>query len=147
MTSDLTRSVGGTSRVVWRWSSCFRKYITIQYVLIYFTVIFVATHFLPILEIGNFSIRMTSTYGYAYQKEEYTTGRTIYFDKIRRVMDTYDKEQNTKVSFLFPRVLTERMDEVAVNIGVSRSQLLRKSTKEYLHFLENQYQRNNTQMV
>ena len=58
-----------------------------------------------------------------------------------------DKEQNTKVSFLFPRVLTERMDEVAVNIGVSRSQLLRKSTKEYLHFLENQYQRNNTQMV
>ena len=62
-------------------------------------------------------------------------------------MDTYDKEQNTKVSFLFPRVLTERMDEVAVNIGVSRSQLLRKSTKEYLHFLENQYQRNNPQMV
>ena len=62
-------------------------------------------------------------------------------------MDTYDKEQNTKVSFLFPRVLTERMDEVAVNIGVSRSQLLRKSTKEYLHFLENQYQQNNTQLV
>ena len=62
-------------------------------------------------------------------------------------MDTYDKEQNTKVSFLFPRVLTERMDEVAVNIGVSRSQLLRKSTQEYLNFLENEYQRNNTQMV
>ena len=59
-------------------------------------------------------------------------------------MDTYDKDQNTKVSFLFPKGLTERMDEVAVNIGVSRSQLLRKSTKEYLHFLENQYQRNNT---
>ena len=62
-------------------------------------------------------------------------------------MDTYDKEQNTKVSFLFPKGLTEKMDEVAVNIGVSRSQLLRKSTKEYLHFLENQYQQNNTQMV
>jgi metal-responsive CopG/Arc/MetJ family transcriptional regulator len=62
-------------------------------------------------------------------------------------MNTYDKEQNTKVSFLFPKGLTERMDEVAVNIGVSRSQLLRKSTKEYLHFLENQYQRNNTQLV
>ena len=58
-----------------------------------------------------------------------------------------DKEQNTKVSFLFPKGLTEKMDEVAVNIGVSRFQLLRKSTKEYLHFLENQYQRNNTQMV
>ena len=38
------------------------------------------------------------------------------------------------------------VDEVAVNIGVSRSQLLRKGTKEYLHFLENQYQQN-TQMV
>ena len=62
-------------------------------------------------------------------------------------MDTYDKDQNTKVSFLFPKGLTERMDEVAVNIGVSRSQLLRKGTKEYLHFLENQYQRNNTQLV
>ena len=62
-------------------------------------------------------------------------------------MDTYDKEQNTKVSFLFPKGLTERMDEVAVNIGVSRSQLLRKSTKEYLSFLENQYQQNNTQPV
>ena len=62
-------------------------------------------------------------------------------------MDTYDKEQNTKVSLLFPRVLTEKMDEVAVNIGVSRSQLLRKSTQEYLHFLENEYQRNNTKMV
>ena len=62
-------------------------------------------------------------------------------------MDTYDKEQNTKVSFLFPKVLTKKMDEVAVNIGVSRSQLLRKSTKEYLQFIENQYQRNNTQMV
>ena len=58
-----------------------------------------------------------------------------------------DKEQNTEVSFLFPKGLTERMDEVAINIGVSRSQLLRKSTKEYLHFLENQYQQNNTQMV
>ena len=57
-------------------------------------------------------------------------------------MDTYDKEQNTKVSFLFPRVLTEKMDEVAVNIGVSRSQLLRKSTKEYLQFIENQCQQN-----
>jgi len=39
------------------------------------------------------------------------------------------------------------MDEVAVNIGVSRSQLLRKSTKEYLQFIENQYQQNNTQLV
>ena len=58
----------------------------------------------------------------------------------------YDKEQNTKVSFLFPKVLTERMDEVATNIGVSRSQLLRKSTKEYLHFIENEYERN-TQMA
>ena len=56
-------------------------------------------------------------------------------------------EQYSKVSFLFPKVLTDKMDEVAVNIGVSRSQLLRKSTKEYLHFLENQYQRNNTQLV
>ena len=61
--------------------------------------------------------------------------------------NTYDKEQNTKVSFLFPRVLTERMDELSVRIGVSRSQLLRKSTQEYLNFLENEYQRNNTQMV
>jgi metal-responsive CopG/Arc/MetJ family transcriptional regulator len=58
----------------------------------------------------------------------------------------YDKEQNTKVSFLLPKVLTERMDEVATNIGVSRSQLLRKSTKEYLHFIENEYERN-TQMA
>ena len=46
----------------------------------------------------------------------------------------YDKEQNTKVSFLFPKVLTERMDEVATNIGVSRSQLLRKSTKSIYIF-------------
>ena len=61
--------------------------------------------------------------------------------------NTYDKEQNTKVSFLFPRVLTERMDELSVRIGVSRSQLLRKSTQEYLNFLENEYQRNNTQPV
>ena len=61
--------------------------------------------------------------------------------------NTYDKEQNTKVSFLFPRVLTERMDELSVRIGVSRSQLLRKSTQEYLNFLENEYQRNNTQLV
>ena len=59
--------------------------------------------------------------------------------------NTYDKEQNTKVSFLFPRVLTDRMDELSVRIGVSRSQLLRKSTQEYLNFLENEYQRNNTQ--
>jgi metal-responsive CopG/Arc/MetJ family transcriptional regulator len=61
--------------------------------------------------------------------------------------NTYDKEQNTKVSFLFPRVLTDRMDELSVRIGVSRSQLLRKSTREYLNFLENEYQRNNTQLV
>ena len=61
--------------------------------------------------------------------------------------NTYDKEQNTKVSFLFPRVLTERMDELSVRIGVTRSQLLRKSTQEYLNFLENEYQRNNTQPV
>ena len=61
--------------------------------------------------------------------------------------NTYDKEQNTKVSFLFPRVLTERMDELSVRIGVSRSQILRKSTQEYLNFLENEYQQNNTQMV
>ena len=61
--------------------------------------------------------------------------------------NTYDKELNTKVSFLFPRVLTERMDELSVRIGVSRSQLLRKSTQEYLHFLENEHQRNNTQPV
>ena len=61
--------------------------------------------------------------------------------------NTYDKELNTKVSFLFPRVLTERMDELSVRIGVSRSQLLRKSTQEYLNFLENEYQRNNTQPV
>ena len=60
---------------------------------------------------------------------------------------TYDKELNTKVSFLFPRVLTERMDELSVRIGVSRSQFLRKSTQEYLNFLENEYQRNNTQPV
>ena len=59
----------------------------------------------------------------------------------------YNKELNTKVSFLFPKVLTERMDELSVRIGVSRSQLLRKSTQEYLHFLENEYQRNNTQPV
>ena len=50
--------------------------------------------------------------------------------------NTYDKELNTKVSFLFPRVLTERMDELSVRIGVSRSQLLRKSTQEYLNFLD-----------
>ena len=61
--------------------------------------------------------------------------------------NTYDKELNTKVSFLFPKVLTEKMDELSVRIGVSRSQLLRKSTQEYLHFLENEYQRNNTQPV
>ena len=61
--------------------------------------------------------------------------------------NTYDKELNTKVSFLFPKVLTERMDELSVRIGVSRSQLLRKSTQEYLHFLENEYQRNNTHVV
>ena len=61
--------------------------------------------------------------------------------------NTYDKELNTKVSFLFPRVLTERMDELSVRIGVSRSQILRKSTQEYLNFLENEYQRNNTQPV
>ena len=59
----------------------------------------------------------------------------------------YNKELNTKLSFLFPRVLTERMDELSVRIGVSRSQLLRKSTQEYLNFLENEYQRNNTQPV
>ena len=58
--------------------------------------------------------------------------------------NTYDKELNTKVSFLFPKVLTEKMDELSVRIGVSRSQLLRKSTQEYLNFLENEYQRNNT---
>ena len=60
---------------------------------------------------------------------------------------TYDKELNTKVSFLFPKVLTEKMDELSVRIGVSRSQLLRKSTQEYLNFLENEYQRNNIQPV
>ena len=51
----------------------------------------------------------------------------------------YNKELNTKVSFLFPRVLTEKMDELSVRIGVSRSQILRKSTQEYLNFLENEY--------
>ena len=61
--------------------------------------------------------------------------------------NTYDKELNTKVSFLFPRVLTEKMDELSIRIGVSRSQILRKSTQEYLNFLENEYQRNNTQPV
>jgi len=60
---------------------------------------------------------------------------------------SYDKDKNTKVSFLFPKVLTERMDELSSHIGISRSQLLRKSTKEYMHFLENEYQRNHTQMV
>ena len=63
------------------------------------------------------------------------------------MINTYDKELNTKVSFLFPRVLTEKMDELSVRIGVSRSQILRKSTQEYLNFLENEYQRNNTQPV
>ena len=62
-------------------------------------------------------------------------------------MNTNDKDLNTKVSFLFPKCLTERMDEVAVNIGISRSQLLRKGTKEYLNFLENQYQQNTTVSV
>ena len=61
--------------------------------------------------------------------------------------NTYDKDLNTKVSFLFPKVLTEKMDELSVRIGVSRSQLLRKSTQEYLHFLENEYQRNKTHVV
>ena len=61
--------------------------------------------------------------------------------------NTYDKELNTKVSFLFPRVLAEKMDELSVRIGVSRSQIFRKSTQEYLNFLENEYQRNNTQPV
>ncbi len=61
--------------------------------------------------------------------------------------NTYDKELNTKVSFLFPRVLTEKMDELSIRIGVSRSQILRKSTQEYLNFLENEYQRNNTQQM
>ena len=61
--------------------------------------------------------------------------------------NTCDKELNTKVSFLFPKLLTERIDELSVRIGVSRSQLLRKSTKEYMSFLENEYQRNHTQMV
>ena len=37
--------------------------------------------------------------------------------------------------------------ELSVRIGVSRSQLSQKSTQEYLHFLENKYQRNNTQPV
>ena len=37
--------------------------------------------------------------------------------------------------------------ELSVRIGVSRSQILRKSTQEYLNFLENEYQRNNTQPV
>ena len=59
----------------------------------------------------------------------------------------YNKELNTKVSFLFPKVLTEKMDELSVRIGVSRSQLLRKSTQEYLNFLENEYQRNNTHLT
>ena len=59
----------------------------------------------------------------------------------------YNKELNTKVSFLFPKVLTEKMDELSVRIGVSRSQLLRKSKQEYSHFLENEYQRNNTQQT
>lgn len=36
---------------------------------------------------------------------------------------------------------------VSNHIGVSRSQLLRKSTKEYMNFLENECQRNHTQMV
>jgi metal-responsive CopG/Arc/MetJ family transcriptional regulator len=61
--------------------------------------------------------------------------------------NTYDKELNTKVSFLFPRVLTEKMDELSVRIGVSRSQILRKSTQEYLNFLETEYQRNHIQPV
>ena len=61
--------------------------------------------------------------------------------------NTYNKDLNTKVSYLFPKVLTEKMDELSVRIGVSRSQLLRKSTQEYLNFLENEYQRNNTQLV
>jgi hypothetical protein len=62
----------------------------------------------------------------------------------RRGKTTYDKDKYTKLCFLFPKLLTERMDEIAVHIGVSRSQLLVKSTKEYLQFIETQYNQSNT---
>jgi len=51
---------------------------------------------------------------------------------------------------VIPYLIAKRNDDVvelSVRIGVSRSQLLRKSTQEYLNFLENEYQRNNTQPV
>ena len=51
---------------------------------------------------------------------------------------------------VIPYLDPKRNDEVvelSVRIGVSRSQLLRKSTQEYLNFLENEYQQNNTQLV
>ena len=57
---------------------------------------------------------------------------------------TYNKDKYTKLCFLFPKLLTEEMDEIAVHIGVSRSQLLVKSTKEYLQFVKSHYNQSNT---
>ena len=57
---------------------------------------------------------------------------------------TYNKGKYTKLCFLLPKLLTERMDEIAIHLGVSRSQLLVKSTKGYLQFIESHYNQSNT---
>mgnify|MGYP001161388238 FL=1 len=52
-----------------------------------------------------------------------------------------------KVSFLYNEMYVDKLDTYADKLGVYRTQLIAKSLDEYLSFLDNQFQRNDTQMV
>ena len=57
---------------------------------------------------------------------------------------SYDKERYAKPSFLINREIDERYAELAVELGVNKSQLYVKGAKEYLRFLIDHKQQNNT---
>ena len=57
------------------------------------------------------------------------------------------KIKKQKTTFLYNEKYVDKLDEYAVKLGVNRTQLIAKSLDEYVCFLENEYQRNNTQPV
>ena len=58
---------------------------------------------------------------------------------------SYDKERYAKQSFLINREIDERYAELAVELGVNKSQLYVKGAKEYIRFLVDHRQQNNSE--
>ena len=57
---------------------------------------------------------------------------------------SYDKERYAKPSFLINREIDERYAELAVELGVNKSQLYVKGAREYMRFLVDHKQQNNS---